>query len=110
MLVLALATVGGVGYFPVASGTAGSLVALPLLPGLAALRDRSAGVYAAAVVALVLVAMWAAGRAEGVLGGRDHSCIVVDEVAGMVIAGAFLPGTWSAAVLAFVLFRVFDVV
>lgn len=108
-IVLALATVGGVGYFPVASGTAGSLVALPLLPGLALVRERSTGLYAAVVIALVIVAVWAAGRAEEVLGGRDHSCIVVDEVAGMVVAGIFVPGTWAAAALAFVLFRVFDV-
>lgn len=108
-LAVVLATVGGVGYAPVASGTFGSLVALPLLPPLAALRGHSPLVYAAIVVALVAVAVWSAGRAEEVFGGHDHSRIVIDEVAGQVIAGAFLPGTWGAAALAFVLFRAFDV-
>jgi phosphatidylglycerophosphatase A len=108
-LAIAVATVGGVGYAPVASGTLGSLVALPLLPPLAALRGRSIALYAVALVVLVLLAVWAAGRAEDAFGGRDHSRIVIDEVVGLVVAGAFLPGTWSAAVLAFVLFRVFDV-
>ena len=104
-----LATVGPVGHLPLAPGTAGSLAALPLLPGLAMVRDRSALAYVAAILVLVGVAVWAAGRAEDTLGGSDHSAIVVDEVAGMVAAGVLLPGPWAAAALGFVLFRLFDV-
>ena len=109
-LAVVLATVGPLGHLPVAPGTAGSLVALPLLPGLAMVRDRSTVVYAIAVVALIAVAVWAAGRAEDALGGSDHSAIVIDEVAGMVATGLLLPGTWTAALLGFGLFRLFDVV
>jgi phosphatidylglycerophosphatase A len=109
-LAIAVATVGGVGYAPVASGTFGSLVAVPLLPVLAALRARSAVLYAAVVLVIAAGAVWAAGRAEQELGGHDHSAIVVDEVAGLVVAGIFLPGTWLAAWLAFACFRVLDVV
>jgi phosphatidylglycerophosphatase A len=109
MLALAVATVGGVGYAPVAPGTFGSLVAVPLLPALAGVRAWSVVAYVAAVAALIGAAVWAAGRAEEALGGHDHACIVVDEVAGLVVAGIFLPGTWRAAALAFVLFRLFDV-
>ena len=105
-----LATVGGIGNVPVASGTFGSLVAVPLLPVLAALRDASLAGYAAVVLALVAVAIWSAGRAEEALGGHDHSRIVIDEVAGMVATGMFLPATWSAIGVGFVLFRLFDVV
>lgn len=108
-LVLALATVGGVGYAPVAPGTLGSLVALPLLPALAVLRARSPLGYLVVVAVLVAAAVWAAGRAEDILGGHDHSHIVIDEVAGLVVAGLFLPGTWLAAAVAFVFFRIFDV-
>lgn len=108
-LATALATLGPVGRLGVAPGTAGSLVALPLLPGLAAVRDRSAVVYALALVALVVLAVWAAGRAEQALGGHDHSAIVIDEVAGLALAGVLLPVTWAGLALAFVLFRVFDV-
>ena len=108
-LVLAIATVGGVGRAPVASGTFGSLVAVPLLPALALLRDRSLAGYLAVVIALVVVAVWSAGRAEEILGGHDHSRIVIDEVAGLVLAGLFLPGTWLAAAVGFFFFRLFDV-
>ncbi len=107
---MALATVGGVGRVPVAPGTFGSLVALPLLPALATLRAGSRVLYLAVVVALVVLAIWSAGRAEEMLGGRDHSHIVIDEVAGMVMAGLFLPASWPAAGIAFLVFRLFDIV
>lgn len=110
LLALALATVGGVGYAPLAPGTAGSLVAIPLLPALAELRSRSLPAYAAALLGLIAAAVWAAGRAGTELGSHDDARIVIDEVAGLVVAGIFLPGTWSAALIAFLSFRVFDVV
>ena len=107
---MTVATVAGVGNLPGAPGTFGSLVATPLLPVLAGMRDAWLTGYVVIVVGIVGVAVWAAGRAEEALGGHDHSRIVIDEVAGMVVAGAFLPGTWLAAGVAFVLFRLFDTV
>jgi phosphatidylglycerophosphatase A len=109
-LALALATVGGVGRVPVASGTFGALVALPLMPPLAALRARSPLLYALVLGGIVALAIWSAGRAEEILGGHDHSRIVVDEVAGQLLAGLFVPGTWLATGIAFLFFRLFDVV
>ena len=108
-LAIAVATVGGVGRAPFAPGTFGSLVAVPLLPALALLRDRSVVAYLAVLVGVVVVGVWSAGLAEDALGGHDHSRIVIDEVAGLLVAGVFLPGTWSAAGLGFVFFRLFDV-
>jgi phosphatidylglycerophosphatase A len=108
-LVLLLATVGGVGYVPIAPGTAGSLVAMPLLPLLAALRQRAPVAGWAGVALLLAAAVFAAGRADRILPGHDHARIVIDEVAGMVVAGLFVPGTWGAAALVFVLFRILDV-
>src|SRR5262249_28189309 len=109
ILVLLLATVGGVGYAPAVPGTLGSLVALPLLPALATLRTRAPLPGRVVVAALLPVAFWAADRADRMFPGHDHGCIVIDEVAGMIVAGLFVPGTWAAATLVFVLFRVLDV-
>jgi phosphatidylglycerophosphatase A len=109
-LVIVLATVGGAGYAPFASGTVGSLVALPIVLWIARVRAASWAEAAVIVTAIVLVAVWAAGRAEEVFGGKDHSRIVIDEVAGMATAALFAPPTWAAAALVFVTFRVFDVV
>ena len=108
-LVIVVATAGGAGYAPFASGTVGSLVALPLVPWLAHLRDGSWPLALATLVAIVLLAIWAAGRAEIIFGGKDHSRIVIDEVAGMATAAIFVPATWRAAAIVFVTFRVFDV-
>jgi phosphatidylglycerophosphatase A len=109
-LALAVATFGGVGYAPAAPGTIASLVALPALPLLAGLRARAPSLAVALVVLTVAVAIWAAGAAERVVGGHDASCIVIDEVAGLAVAGLLVPATWPAAGLAFLLFRLFDVV
>ena len=108
-LVIAIATAGGAGYAPVASGTVGSLVALPIVPWLARLRGDSVAAALGVVLVIVLVAVWSAGRAEAIFGGKDHSRIVIDEVAGMAVAALFVPPTWAAAALVFVVFRVFDV-
>lgn len=105
---IVLATGAGAGYAPVASGTVGTVVALPLFFALAAVRQRSVTAYATALVLVVTIAIWSAGRAEDIF-GHDHSKIVIDEVAGLAVAGVFLPATWLAAALAFFLFRAFDV-
>jgi phosphatidylglycerophosphatase A len=109
-LAVMVATVAGVGRMPVASGTFGSLIAVPFLPALATLRAESPVTVVVLVVVLVALAVWSAGRAEEILGGHDHSRIVIDEVAGQVIAGLFIPPSWLAAGIAFVLFRLFDIV
>jgi phosphatidylglycerophosphatase A len=108
-LVIVLATAGGAGYAPIASGTVGSLVALPLVPWLARVRDGSAPLAIAISVGIAALAIWSAGRAEEVFGGKDHGRIVIDEVAGMTTAALFVPATWLAAGIVFVVFRIFDV-
>lgn len=108
-LVLAVATVGGIGYVPAAPGTAASLLVVPVVPWLAATRTRAPGVWVLVLVVVVVVAVWGAARAERVFGRHDDGCVVVDEVAGMVVGTAFVPATWVAAGLLFAAFRLFDV-
>lgn len=106
---LFLASGSYVGYVPVAPGTFGSLLALPLL-----LWFGYAGLPAWAVIALVAVvgigAMPICGRAGRIYGEVDSSRIVLDEVCGMLIAGALVPPTFWTLAGAFVAFRFFDVV
>jgi phosphatidylglycerophosphatase A len=104
-----IATACGVGRFPVAPGTAGSLLALPLLLPLAAMRDATPAAYALVLVGGIAVAMWAAGRACRDWNAVDDGRVVVDELAGMAVGGLFVAGTWTAAALVFLLFRLFDV-
>jgi phosphatidylglycerophosphatase A len=95
---------------PVASGTFGALVVLPVTPWLAAMRERAPIGVILGVVGVVAVAIWAAGQAEAAFGRRDDRRIVVDEVTGMVLTAVTLPVGWGPAVLGFLLFRFFDVV
>jgi len=108
-LVLAVATVGGVRFLPAAPGTAASLVVVPFVPWLVTTRGQAPVAYGLGVVLVVVVAIWGAGRAERVFGRHDDGCVVVDEVAGMVVATIFIPPTWGAAVLLFAAFRLFDI-
>jgi phosphatidylglycerophosphatase A len=108
-VVLFLASGAYLGFVPLASGTFGSLLALPLLVALGRL-DWPPLVVAALLVALVAVAMPICGRAGRIWGQVDSSRIVLDEICGMAIAGACLPPTWWTLGLAFLVFRVFDIV
>lgn len=105
-IALVLATWFGVGLVPVAPGTFGTLGALPLVLALS---------YCPLVFRIFLglvflaTAIWASGQAESVLGRPDPPEIVVDEVAGFLVASLFLKASWQYVGLAFLLFRVFDI-
>ena len=100
-----LATLGPVGYFPVAPATLGSAlvtVALWFLP-----VPRSSEALAMVAVA-ALIAVFAAGQAEKEL-GHDAGPIVIDELVGQWITLLFAPHRLGVFVAAFVLFRIFDI-
>ena len=101
-----LATGFRVGNIRYAPGTWGSLLGLPLW--LATAGFGSAGLVVT-LTALVLIAVWVAGRAERALGVKDAPCIVIDEVAGMMVGLAGIPVTAVNAVCAFAFFRVLDI-
>lgn len=101
-----LATVGYVGYVPLAPGTAGSLLALPLpwlvLPRLSLLA------IVGIMVATLAIAVWSANR-EANEGQKDPPQVVVDEFAGQIVALLFVRPTMFSVVAGFILFRLFDV-
>lgn len=100
-----LATAGGAGLVPLAPGTAGSLLAAALL-WLVPLSNLSLAVI---LVGVSLVGAWAAGRIERIVVQKDPGVIVIDEVAGMLLSVLTLPRTLPILLLAFVCFRVFDI-
>jgi len=97
----------GAGHFPVASGTFGTLVALPFAYLLTLLPSR--GLWALVVALYVAVTVWAAHRAGKRFGTADARQIVADEWAGFFVAMLFVPWSWKTAVAGFFLFRLFDV-
>jgi phosphatidylglycerophosphatase A len=103
---LAVATVFGVGYAPVAPGTFGSAAGLLiwwLLPA-------SIGIQAAAIAAIFVAGSWGGNVAERHFGRSDPGQVVIDEVMGMLITLFANPVGWIGAVAGFLLFRVFDVI
>ena len=108
-LILFFATGAYSGYAPVASGTVGSLVALPLIFLSAYLLHVSPVLHVVALVLAIAAACWLAGAAEQYLGEHDSGKIVVDEIVGFLTATALLEVTPGRLVAAFFLFRLFDI-
>ena len=108
-LALAIATCG-VGYLPLMPGTYGSLVGL----GIALLLSRTVAGLLVAIVVVTFAGIWAGSRTEELAGRKDPGKVVVDEVAGQMIANLPLAvfAQWSivAVMVSFVLFRFFDIV
>ncbi len=94
------------GRFPVAPGTAGTVVGVFLYLGMKGLHP---GQYLAVCVFVILAGMWTAGRAEIILGRKDSPSIVIDEIAGFLTAMFMVPSGWSFIGAGFLLFRVFDI-
>jgi phosphatidylglycerophosphatase A len=109
-LVIFLASAGYIGYIPIASGTFGSLVGIPLFFGFDTLRAASVPLYLITYVASVGAACWIAGKADAYLEEHDSHKIVIDEVVGYLAATLFLAPTWRHVILAFVIFRALDVI
>jgi phosphatidylglycerophosphatase A len=106
LLALALASAFGVGYMPLAPGTWGSAVGLILWLFLPA----SPLVQGVVIVALFVVGSWSGSVAEGHFGRTDPGQVVIDEVMGMLITLFLNPVGWKGALVAFLLFRVADVI
>lgn len=104
--ILFLSSNAGLGYAPVASGTFGTLAGIPvfyLLSGFPPL------LYLLTWLALLFLSFWVAGAAGKIYGVVDDGRIVIDELVGYLVTVAFLPFTWSTALLGFLLFRFFDI-
>ena len=97
----------GTGLSPVAPGTVGSLVALPLYAGL--VRWLTPAQVLLLVPVLFVVGIWTCGRTGRDLGVTDHGSMNWDEIVAMLLVLAFTPGTWRWQAAAFFLFRLFDV-
>ena len=96
----------GAGLVPGAPGTAGALVGLALFfPA----RGLAWPAYLGLVILVSLVGAAAAHRSARLLKSKDPSCIVIDEIAGMLLALCWLPAGWEWPLVAFALFRAFDV-
>ena len=106
---IVVATAGGAGFMPKAPGTAGALVGVLVYLGMHA---AGAGEYFLhAILAVLFAGTLAAHRVEN-FWGHDSQRIVIDEVAGQMIAYSLAGKTRLSTFSIFVgclLFRVFDI-
>lgn len=103
-----VATVGYIGYAPIAPGTFGSAAGLALFVLL-----RAVGIpwlEPAAIVVLFAAGAWAGNHAERFFGGIDPQPVVIDEVLGMLLTLMLVPVTWVGAILGFFVFRALDII
>ncbi|WP_028583625.1 phosphatidylglycerophosphatase A family protein [Desulfogranum mediterraneum] len=105
-LFMFIATGGGSGYLPKAPGTWGSAAGVLLWLGLGRL---SLAPYLGVVFALFWLGVIAAGAAEKIVDHGDPGLVVIDEIVGQLIALATIPLAPLPVILAFVLFRIFDI-
>lgn len=104
VVIKGLATVGGVGFMPVAPGTWATVIGIVLSYFLAS----NLMVYSLVLVVLFILGTFSSGIVEKELHERDPGIVVIDEVVGVMLALWGLPKIWSILVSAFFLFRAFD--
>ena len=104
--VMFLATGFYIGNIPFAPGSFGSLIGLPLCFALAGIRLTPA-VFC--TMLFILFAMCIADAAEKILKRNDPGCIVIDEIAGMMVALIGLPFNPITVVIGFIIFRILDI-
>ena len=96
----------GSGLAPVAPGTFGTLLAVPLYLLFA---DMPLAVYGFIVVIAFVGGIYLCDKTASDLGVHDHPGIVWDEFVGLWIALFALPAGWLWIVIGFALFRLFDI-
>ncbi len=99
-----LATFFYIGLLPVAPGSFATIAGVAISYCL--MGNPAAYLWVAFAVTVIGFAV--SGRAETVVGKKDPTCIVIDEVAGVMIAFYMLPATPAVFWTAFFLFRAFD--
>ena len=106
-LAVAIATVGGAGFFPVAPGTVGSAIAV----GVYLLTDHWPALWQAALVlAVTVIGVAASERTAVALGRKDPGPVVIDEVAGQLTTLLWTGAGVGGAALGFLVFRALDII
>jgi phosphatidylglycerophosphatase A len=107
LAVRALSTWFGCGASKLAPGTMGSFGAIPVHLGL---RLLPAPIHLAAIVGITAVGVWSSNEMAKAMGIEDPQCVVIDEVAGTLLAmGMVRHSSIGVQLLALGLFRLFDI-
>jgi phosphatidylglycerophosphatase A len=105
-----VATFGGIGYMRPGPGSWASAATTLLWSAIAHFVPGSwqVGFCSGLAALVVLVGIPAATRVAQATGIEDPQFVVIDEVAGQLIALIGVPLSWKSLLAGFILFRVFD--
>ena len=108
----AIATLLGIGRMRPGPGTWGSAVTVVLWAAISHALPVSMRIPAniALAIAVTLIGIPAATQAARATGIKDPQFVVIDEVAGQLIALIAVPLAWQTFLAGFILFRAFDIV
>jgi phosphatidylglycerophosphatase A len=107
-----IATFLGIGHLRPGPGTWGSAATVVLWAAIAYTLPPTLRTPIAMALAVVvtLIGIPAATRVARAFGGRDPQFVVIDEVAGQLIALIAVPLGWQTFLAGLILFRAFDIV
>lgn len=100
-----IATLGFIGYIPVAPGTFGTLTAFSFF----ILLRPSPFIHIVILFLIIPIGIISSHHAERLLNRKDSRHIVIDEFCGYLLSVLFIPYSISYALAAFFLFRFFDI-
>ncbi len=104
-LIKIIATGLGIGYIPFMPGTMTSLAVVLVYW----FWNPQGNTWTIFTLATIIVAMMVAHSAEEYFNKKDDQKITIDEIAGMSIALSLVPHNILLILLAFILFRIFDI-
>ena len=67
-------------------------------------------IHFGALASVLVLSLPAASAEMRVTGQKDPPSVVIDEVAGMLLASTGIPWGWKSGLVLFLLFRLFDIV
>ena len=97
----------GVGYSPIAPGTLGTLLAIPLYFFLSQIPFP---LYELTLLAFFFLSTWISEQAQLHWGKKDDQRIVIDEMMGFLVTMLWVPKTTFTIIAGFILFRLFDII
>ena len=104
--VMYIATGSFVGYIPFAPGTFGTALGL-FFCFILSFIDLPASLFL--VLLFILFSIWISHKAEKILKKKDAGCIVIDEIAGIMVTFLGLQFHIWSALAGFIIFRFFDI-
>ena len=103
-LVKLISTSFGVGYLPLIPGTAASCLAVLIYLGV----KNNLYIYSLVLIACLILGYLVSKKAEEVFQKKDPSKVVIDEVAGMLLALWAVPFDKIWVIVGFIIFRALD--